>query len=70
VPILRQHGVERLVIVGLATDYCVVETTLDGLRLGFEVTVLTEGIRAVNLRRNDGAKALKRMREAGAKVVE
>jgi nicotinamidase/pyrazinamidase len=70
VPILHAHAVERLVIVGLATDYCVVETALDGLRLGFEVTVLTQAIRAVNRRYGDGIRAIERMREAGAKLVE
>ena len=69
-PILQEHAVERLVIAGLATDYCVVETALDGLRLGFEVTVLTEAIRAVNLRFGDDTRAIERLREAGVKVVE
>src|SRR5439155_14935979 len=48
-PILRDHGVERLVILGLATDYCVKETALDAVRKGFEAAVLLEGVRAVNL---------------------
>jgi nicotinamidase/pyrazinamidase len=69
-PILQENAVERLVIAGLATDYCVVETALDGLRLGFEVTVLTEAIRAVNRRFGDGVRSIERMREAGAKLVE
>jgi nicotinamidase/pyrazinamidase len=68
--ILHAHSVERLVIVGLATDYCVVETALDGMQLGFEVTVLTQAIRAVNRRYGDGIRAIERMREAGAKLVE
>ena len=69
-PILRQYAVERLVMVGLATDYCVVETAIDGRRLGFEVTVLAEGIRAVNRRYGDALRAIERMREAGARIVE
>jgi nicotinamidase/pyrazinamidase len=69
-PILQEHGVTRVVIAGLATDYCVVETTLDGIRLGFEVTVLTPATRAVNLRYADGIRAIERMREAGAQIVE
>jgi nicotinamidase/pyrazinamidase len=56
------------VVVGLATDYCVVETVLDAVRLGFGATVLAEGIRAVNLEPGDGERALERMREAGAAV--
>jgi nicotinamidase/pyrazinamidase len=66
--ILRERDVEGVVVVGLATDYCVVETVLDAVRLGFRATVLTEGIRAVNLEPGDGERALERMREAGATV--
>ena len=64
--LLREHGVERVVICGLATDYCVLETALDARRLGFPTTVLLEGIRPVNLQPGDGERALERMREAGA----
>ncbi|HEX6230197.1 MAG TPA: isochorismatase family protein, partial [Actinomycetota bacterium] len=44
--LLRERGIERLVIAGIATDYCVVQTTMDARRLGFPVTVLKDGIRA------------------------
>jgi len=64
--VLREHGVERVVIGGLATDYCVLETVLDARRLGFDAEVLTECIRAVDLQPGDGDRALDRMREAGA----
>jgi nicotinamidase/pyrazinamidase len=67
--LLRSHGIERVVIIGLATDYCVKETALDALRRGFATTVLQEGIRAVNLKESDGARALEEIRHAGA-VVE
>ena len=67
--LLRQHGIERLVVLGLATDYCVRATTLDGLAAGFGATVLTPGVRAVDLQAGDGARALDEMRRAGA-VVE
>jgi nicotinamidase/pyrazinamidase len=66
--ILRGAGVERLVVAGLATDYCVVETVLDGRRLGYPMDVLAGGIRAVDLRPGDGDRAIDRMREAGATV--
>ena len=56
-------------IVGLATDYCVVETALDALRLGFATAVLAEGIRAVDLQPGDGDRAVDRMRDAGAEVI-
>ncbi len=64
--LLKMKGVRRLVVVGLATDYCVQATVLDGLRLGYSVLVLQEGIRAVDLLPGDGPKALATMRAAGA----
>ncbi|HEX5951235.1 MAG TPA: isochorismatase family protein [Actinomycetota bacterium] len=67
--LLRERGVTRIAIAGVATDYCVVETTLDARRLGYEVTVLTQGTRAVELQPGDGERAIERMREAGARVV-
>jgi nicotinamidase/pyrazinamidase len=66
--ILRQHGIERLVIVGLATDYCVKETSLDGLRLGFEVEVLAGAVRAVDLHPGDGEKAFAAVVAAGGRI--
>ena len=67
--ILRGHGVEGVVIAGLATDYCVRETVLDALRLGFEATVLTEAVRAVDLQPGDGQRALGDLGAAGATLV-
>lgn len=46
--VLRWRGIERLVVVGLATDHCVRATALDGLRLGFEVVIFTDQIAGVN----------------------
>jgi nicotinamidase/pyrazinamidase len=66
--LLRDHGLERLVIVGIATDYCVKESVLDARRLGFPVTVLREGVRAVNRRPGDDDLAFDAMREAGAEI--
>jgi nicotinamidase/pyrazinamidase len=65
---LRRLGVERIVVLGLATDYCVKETALDGVALGFDTTVIREGIRAVDLAPGDGQRALEQMSEAGARV--
>jgi nicotinamidase/pyrazinamidase len=64
--ILRERGIERVVLGGLATDYCVVESVLDARRLGFHAEVVTGAIRAVDLEPGDGDRALERMREAGA----
>jgi nicotinamidase/pyrazinamidase len=66
--ILRKAGVERVVICGLATDYCVRATALDAVRLGFEVEVLADGIAAVNLEPEDGERALSEMAEAGVDI--
>jgi nicotinamidase/pyrazinamidase len=66
--VLRERGLDRLVVAGLATDYCVLETALDARRLGHPTTVLTEGIRAVELEPGDGERAIERMREAGAEL--
>ena len=66
---LRAAGIERVVVCGLATDYCVVETALDARRLGFATTVLSEAIRAVDLQPGDGERAIRRMREAGVQVT-
>ena len=67
--LLETHGIERLVICGLATDYCVIETVLDARMLGYPVEVLGDAVRAVELQPGDGAAALSRMRDAGAEVV-
>ncbi len=66
---LRAAGVEKVVVVGLATDYCVKETALDALRLGFSATVLREAVCAVDLEPGDGDRALEALAEAGVTLV-
>lgn len=66
---LRARGIERIVVVGLATDYCVKETAIDSAHKGFQTTVLTEAIRAVDLEPEDGSKALQAMSASGAELV-
>jgi nicotinamidase/pyrazinamidase len=66
--LLRDRGVESVVVAGLATDYCVVETVLDARRLGHPTSVIVSGIRAVDLSPGDGERAIGRMREAGAEI--
>ncbi|HEX2240689.1 MAG TPA: isochorismatase family protein [Actinomycetota bacterium] len=65
---LRARGVTDVVVVGLATDYCVKETVIDARRKGFEVTTLAQGMRAVNLKPDDGEQALRDMQRAGARL--
>ena len=67
---LREQGVSRVVICGLATDYCVNATGLDARRLGFETLVLRRGVAAVNLKPGDDERALTELEAAGAVLVE
>jgi nicotinamidase/pyrazinamidase len=67
---LRRAGVRRLFVVGLATDYCVLHSVVDALRLGLSVVVVQDAIAAVNLRPADGERALDRMRGLGAEMAD
>ena len=67
--LLRVRAVERVVVCGLATDYCVKATALDAVRFGFATTVLLDGIAAVNLAAGDDEAALAEMRAAGVELV-
>ena len=66
---LRERGVGHLFVGGLATDYCVRSTVLDGLRAGFGATVLLDAIRGVNVAAGDAERAIAEMVEAGASVA-
>lgn len=67
-PILRRHGATHLFVMGLATDYCVLATVLDARSLGYEVTLMLDGCRGVELKPGDIESAIKRMSEAGARI--
>ncbi len=66
---LRDRGVDRLLVGGLATDYCVRASVLDALRAGLEVTVIADGVRGVEVTAGDTERALDEMRAAGAVVA-
>ena len=67
--LLRESGVNRVVVCGLATDYCVRATAHDALQEGFEVLVLEDVIRGVEVQPGDSQRALEELRQEGAKVV-
>lgn len=66
--VLRQAGIHRIYIGGLATDYCVKQTALDGLKQGFQVVLLQDGVAGVNLQPEDSDRAIDDMVEAGVRV--
>ena len=67
--LLRERGIDRVTIVGLATDYCVKNTALDALKEGLHVTVDTEGVRGVDVHEGDSERALETLRAAGATIT-
>jgi nicotinamidase/pyrazinamidase len=67
--LLRARGVDHVTVVGLATDYCVMNTALDGLRNGFGVTVDSNAVRAVEREPGDGERALDAVRTAGGSIA-
>lgn len=66
---LHDAGVRRLLVGGLATDYCVLNTVRDALASGFEVLLLRDAIKAVDVNAGDGARAEREMLRLGARVV-
>ncbi|MBI2517569.1 MAG: nicotinamidase [Opitutae bacterium] len=66
---MRAAGIRRIFIGGLTTDYCVLNTTRDALRLGYRVFVLADAIRAVDVQPGDGRRALEEMARLGARCI-
>jgi nicotinamidase/pyrazinamidase len=66
--ILRERGIERVVVCGLATDYCVNATAVDAARFGFDAAVLIDACLAVDLQPGDGERAVDAMQSAGVKT--
>ena len=67
--VLHERGVDRVYIAGLATDYCVKHSVLDAVREGFEVTVVEDATRGIEVKPGDIARAKDEMRAAGAEFV-
>lgn len=66
---LRAAGIRRVFIGGLTTDYCVLNSVKDARRLGFEVFVLADAIRAVEVKPGDGKRAEEEMASVGARFI-
>jgi nicotinamidase/pyrazinamidase len=66
--VLREHGIDEVTVVGLATDYCVKHTSADALAEGFRVTIDREGIRGIDAEPGDSERALEDLQAAGATV--
>jgi nicotinamidase/pyrazinamidase len=67
--LLRIRGITRVVVCGLATDYCVKATALDAAALGYETAVLTDAIAAVDLAAGDGERALEELGAVGVEIA-
>jgi nicotinamidase/pyrazinamidase len=67
--LLAERDVERIVICGLATDFCVVESVTDARDLGYPVIVIRDGVRAVDRKAGSGNRAVEMMLQAGAELV-
>ena len=64
--LLRERGIKRLFVGGVATDYCVKNTAVGGINLGYQVFLLLDGIRGVDVNPGDSEKAVKEMLKLGA----
>jgi nicotinamidase/pyrazinamidase len=67
--VLRDNDVDGVYVCGLATDYCVRASTIDACREGFEVTVVEDAVRGVDVNPGDSERAFQDMREAGARIA-
>ena len=68
--LLRELGVRRILVAGLATDFCVRATVLDGIETGFRVAVLLDACRGVDIPAGNVKKALEEMKAKGARILE
>lgn len=67
--LLEERGIKRLFIGGVATDYCVFNTALGGINLGYQVFVLQDGIKGVDVNKGDSERALNKLLEKGASLI-
>jgi nicotinamidase/pyrazinamidase len=67
--VLEQEGVRQLFVGGLATEYCVRASVLDGLKHGFDVVLLTDAVKGIDVQPGDMKRALQEMQSAGARTA-
>ncbi|WP_457625265.1 bifunctional nicotinamidase/pyrazinamidase [Persephonella sp.] len=67
--LLKERGIKRIFVGGVATDYCVKNTALGGLNLGYQVFILEDGIKGVDLNKGDSEKALSMLLKKGAILI-
>jgi nicotinamidase/pyrazinamidase len=67
---LMDLGIKRIFVCGLATDYCVRATVLDGINSGFEVIVIADAIKGVEVKPGDSSAAIENMKDAGATIID
>ena len=68
--LLKERGIKRIFVCGIATDYCVFHTALGGIHLGYQVFVLTDAVKGVDLNLGDSQKALQKLYQMGAVGIE
>jgi nicotinamidase/pyrazinamidase len=66
---LNRLGISHLAATGIATEYCVKATVLEGIQFGFSFTVLTDLVRPINIKPGDDQQALEEMKAAGAEIT-
>jgi len=67
--LLQERGIKRIFVGGLATDYCVKNTALGGLNLGYQVFVLEDAIKGVDVNEGDSERAIEYLLEKGASLI-
>ena len=68
-PYLKSFGISEILLCGLASDYCVFYSAMDGLKDGFKTSIVTDAVRAVNVPEGSESRAIEKMKKAGVKFV-
>lgn len=66
---LHQNHIDEITIVGVATDYCILYSVLDALKLGFKVDVIIDACKPINLHPDDEKKSIEMMQKQGARIL-